>query len=281
MKPESQEISLQKGYVFTVEVLQGKAPSKVHRVYILLIFILFATICVICQNVFPEPYSILKNSISDQGCPLNNPNGYYLFNIGIIVMALLLVPHFLYLSHVLKQVMPGVTFITLFLGFIGSIGMIIVGIFPKHMEPIHGIAAMITFIAFFLYSNGTFIIFLQTRIFLKSFRSRSKGLITYLVLFNISFAGLIIACIFLENPPESQEIMNLFFTFPLWEWLYFLVIMGWLIGAFILVNQIELTQLPKRSNQAWPLFVNWLQLNRPRVDGAFRKLLHKSNFSNQ
>jgi hypothetical membrane protein len=281
MQPRLQEISLHKGYVFTVEVLQGKAPSKIHRVYILLIFFFFAVMCLIAQNLFPEPYSFLKNSISDQGCPLNNPNGYFLFNIGIIVLGLLLIPHFLYLSHVLRQIMPGVALITLILGLIGSTGMIFVGIFPKHLEPIHGIVARITFIAFFFYGNGTFIIFLQTREFLKSFRSRSKGLIIFLVLFNISFAGLIIACIFLEKPPGSQEIFHTFFPFSIWEWLYFLVIMGWLIGAFILVNQIELTKLPKRSNQAWPLFVNWLQFNSPRLDGAFRKLLHKSNFSNQ
>ena len=69
MKPEIQEISLQKGYVFTVEVLQGKAPSKVHRVYILIILFFFALTCAISQNMFPVPYSMLRNSISDRGCP--------------------------------------------------------------------------------------------------------------------------------------------------------------------------------------------------------------------
>ena len=262
MKPSRQEISLQKGYVLTVEILQGKAPSKVHRFYIIFLLSIFALICVIAQTMFPESYSILTNTISDQGCPLSNPDGYFLFNAGLILTGILMIPHFLYIFNVLKQIMPVFTLITIFFGIASSIGIILVGFFPQNIVPIHAIASKIAFSAFFLHANCTFIILLFTRQYLKSFRNRSKGLILYLIVFNLTFIFLLIACIFKENPPESQNIFQSIFTFSMWEWIHFLVIIGWLVGAFILVNQIELDKLKSRPINMRILFENWLHTYR-------------------
>lgn len=274
MKSNPQEIFLQKGYVLTVEILQGKAPPKVHRIYVIFLLSIFALICIIAQNLFPDSYSIFTNTISDQGCPLSNPNGYLLFNVGLILVGILMIPHFLYIFNVLRQIMPVFTSITIFFGIASSTGIILIGFFPQNIVPIHAIIAKFTFSAFFLHANGTFIILLLTREFLKSFRNRSKGLKIYLIVFNVTFIFLLIASLFKEYPPESPNVFQSIFTFSTWEWIHFLIIIGWLVGAFILVNQIELNKLEKRQINPWLLIETWLQTNRIPLVRLRRNITH-------
>ena len=83
-----------------LEVMKGKASKDHTRNYLLFIVGIFIAVCAYAQIVFPEPYSIFTNTISDQGGIISNPDGHKIWNLGLIVLGLFSIPHFLYLYHI-------------------------------------------------------------------------------------------------------------------------------------------------------------------------------------
>ncbi|MHA1611763.1 MAG: hypothetical protein ACTSYU_06905, partial [Promethearchaeota archaeon] len=65
-----------------VEIMTGKSSPKNYRTYMLVIAGIFLVVSVYAQLSFPETYSFLRNTISDQGSIKLNPNGHQLWNIG-------------------------------------------------------------------------------------------------------------------------------------------------------------------------------------------------------
>ena len=136
-----------------VEIMTGKSSPKNYRRYMLAIASIFLIVSVYAQLSFPETYSFLRNTISDQGSIMLNPDGHRLWNIGIILLGILTIPYLLFLYHVLKSLSEIFSLVSTVIGIISSVSVSFVGIFPLDFEISHLISARVAFIGIFLKAN--------------------------------------------------------------------------------------------------------------------------------
>ena len=78
-------------------LISGKSTKKQHGFYILVMFLLLVIFWGTAQLLFDGTYSIFVNSISNQGRPDLNPQGWWGFTVGTLSVGWGLVPHFLYI----------------------------------------------------------------------------------------------------------------------------------------------------------------------------------------
>jgi uncharacterized membrane protein len=221
------EILQKFGYLrVPLEVMKGKASSKQTRNYLFFIVAIFIAVCVYAQIVFPETYSIFRNTISDQGGIISNPDGYKIWNLGLIILGIFSIPHFLYLYHILKSLSLVYSIVSTGLGIICSLSMSFVGIFPLDFKVQHGVFAAICFIGIFIKANTDLILNIIER---KKHREQkndlkvSKSIMIgiFYVVFNVSFLMMMFTFII------NSKIV------PFWEWVYFISILVWILGTYI------------------------------------------------
>ena len=207
------------------EVMKGKASIKQTRNYLLFIIFIFFAISAYAQIVFPESYSIFRNTISDQGSIFLNPNGHKLWNLGMILLGILTIPHFLYLYNILKSLSVVLSAFSTAIGIICSISLSFVGIFPIDIRVPHLIFAGICFIGIFIKANIDLLLFIIKRKKLIEQKSKLKlpnyimvGI--YYAIFNVSFFMMVITFIINNN------------IVPFWEWVYFIAILVWMFGMY-------------------------------------------------
>ena len=223
---EKSEILQRLGYLrVPLEVMKGKASIKHTRNYLLFIVTVFFAISIYAQIVFPEPYSIFRNTISDQGSIFLNPSGYKLWNLGMIILGILTIPHFLYLYNILKSLSVVFSILSTALGIVCSISLSFVGIFPLDFRTPHLVFAGICFIGIFIKANADLILFIIERKKQRKqkFNSRLPNIIVigiYSVIFNISFFMLVITYLINDS------------IVPFWEWVYFIAILVWMFGIY-------------------------------------------------
>ncbi|QEE14436.1 DUF998 domain-containing protein [Promethearchaeum syntrophicum] len=210
-----------------LEVMKGKASKNQTRNYFFFVLAIFFVISVYAQIVFPEPYSIFRNTISDQGGIMLNPIGHKLWNFGIVLLGILSIPHFLYLYHILKSLSIIYSTLSTALGILCSLSMSFVGIFPQDFEVPHGIFASICFLGSFIKANSDLILYIIEKRKQKGEEYTLKVpkyilIGAFYVLFNVSFL-MMMGTYFID--------MKLV---PFWEWAYFLSILVWILGTYII-----------------------------------------------
>ncbi len=223
---ERSEILQRLGYLrVPLEVMKGKASNKHTRNYLLFIVAIFFAISVYAQIVFPDSYSIFRNTISDQGSTFLNPFGAKLWNLGMIILGILTIPHFLYLYHILKSLSVVFSTISTALGIVCSISLSLVGIFPLDFRAPHLVFAGICFIGIFIKANLDLILFILQIKKQRKYKINSKmpnfiviGI--YYSIFNVSFLMMIITY-FIDDS-----------IVPFWEWVYFIAILVWMFGIY-------------------------------------------------
>ena len=208
-----------------LEVMKGKASIKHTRNYLLFIVFVFFAISIYAQIVFPEPYSIFRNTISDQGGIILNPNGHKLWNFGIIFLGVLSIPHFLYLYRLLKSLSVVFSILSTALGILCSISMSFIGIFPLDFKVQHSIFAGICFIGIFIKANSDLILYIikKKKQGEQKFNSRLPNFLMigiYYVFFNVAFIMMAITSII------NGKLV------PFWEWVYFIAILVWMFGMY-------------------------------------------------
>jgi len=223
---ERSELLQRIGYLrVPLEVMKGKASNKHTRNYLLFIVSIFFAISLYAQLVFPEPYSIFTNTISDQGGIILNPSGYKLWNLGMIFLGVFTIPHFLYLYHILKSLSVVISTLSTALGIICSISMSFVGIFPLDFRAPHLVFAGICFIGIFIKANIDLILFIIERKNLRkqNIDTKMPNIILvgiYYAIFNISFLMMLITYFINDT------------IVPFWEWVYFIAIIIWMLGIY-------------------------------------------------
>ncbi|MHA1475946.1 MAG: DUF998 domain-containing protein [Promethearchaeota archaeon] len=223
---ERSELLQRIGYLrVPLEVIKGKASNKHTRNYLLFIVSIFFAISLYAQFVFPEPYSIFRNTISDQGGIILNPSGYKLWNLGMIFLGVFTIPHFLYLYNILKSLSVVISTLSTALGIICSISMSFVGIFPLDFRAPHLVFAGICFIGIFIKANADLILLIIKRKKQREQKIDSKipNLIMigiYYAIFNISFFMMMITYFINDT------------IVPFWEWVYFIAILIWMLGIY-------------------------------------------------
>jgi len=221
------EILQKFGYLrVPLEVMKGKASVKQTRNYLIFIVAIFIAVCVYAQIVFPESYSIFRNTISDQGGIITNPDGHQIWNLGLIVLGIFSIPHFLYLYQILKSLSIVYSIVSTILGIICSLSMTLVGIFPLDFKVPHGVFAGICFIGIFLKANTDLILNIIKRNKNREQKndlkvSNSIMIVIFYVIFNVSFLMMMFTFII------SRELV------PFWEWVYFTSILVWILGTYI------------------------------------------------
>ena len=221
------EILQRFGYLrVPLEVMKGKASTKHTRNYLILLISIFLIISIYAQIVFPEPYSIFRNTISDQGGIMLNPIGHKIWNFGIFLLGILTIPHFLYLYNILKSLSIVYSTLSTTLGILCSLSMSFVGIFPLDFKVPHGIFAGICFIGTFIKANSDLILYVIERRKQRGQKYAFKvpkyimiGI--FYVIFNVSFLMMM-----------GTFIINMKLV-PFWEWAYFISILVWILGTYI------------------------------------------------
>ncbi|WP_371805573.1 DUF998 domain-containing protein [Candidatus Lokiarchaeum ossiferum] len=189
-------------------------------------------ICAFAQIRFPENYSIFTNTISDQGSILLNPRGHKLWNIGVIIIGISMIPHFIHLFRIMKSISYLLSGISTLFGVISSISLSLIGIFPKDFKVPHFTFAGITFGGIFFMANINLILIIKGfRIYKQQKLSTQKLPVSSILkivitvaiyfIFNMSFL------IFVIQSKISGNIV------PFWEWGYLFGIILWLISSTI------------------------------------------------
>ena len=221
------EILQKFGYLrVPLEVMKGKASVKQTRNYLFFIVAIFIAVCVYAQIVFPESYSIFRNTISDQGGIISNPDGHKVWNLGLFILGIFSIPHFLYLYHILKSFSIVFSILSTALGILSSISMSFVGLFPLDFRVQHGVFAAICFIGIFFKANIDLILNIIERKKHREQNNERKVSNTVMIgifyaIFNISFLMMMFTFII------NRELV------PFWEWVYFTSIIVWILGTYI------------------------------------------------
>lgn len=209
-----------------------ESQPRIHRFYIYGLIGILIVICAFAQIRFPEDFSIFTNTISDQGSILLNPRGHQLWNIGMIIIGISMIPHFLHLFRVMKSISTILSGISTLFGVISSISLSFIGIFPKDFKVPHFTFAGITFGGIFFMANINLILIIKGfRVYKQQKLSNCKPPISFTlkilvtgiiyIIFNMSFLIFII---------QSKITGNIV---PFWEWGYLFGIVLWLISSTI------------------------------------------------
>lgn len=130
------------------EILKGNfSKSFMIKRVLPMKFFIFIGLIITSIILFPEPYLIISEYVSNLGNPIFNPLGWFLFSMAFIFLAMTFIPCVLYLHKKLEQIYKVVTKIGTIFNFIASIGMFMLALFPNLdilMIP-HATAAILAF----------------------------------------------------------------------------------------------------------------------------------------
>jgi hypothetical protein len=139
---------------------------------------------------YPLPFSPINNWLSDLGNPLNNPRGAVVYNIGCIIVSLILIPYFWQLRVLLtgKRKTDIPLMIAIISGILSSVFLIVTASFPlgTHTD-IHSSFSGVHFI-----SVDFFLSFTAVAFWLDPRKPRWLAILGYV----ISIINLITMCIF-------------------------------------------------------------------------------------
>ncbi len=215
-------------------MLSGRASKKQHGILVICLLSFLALMWSLAQFFFIGQYSILNNTISNQGRTDLNPNGFFFFTIGAVVTGIFLISHFLYIYNNLKPTSKVILILSIIAGITGAIGFIFVGLIPGDVyKPGHSMAARIAFGGLELSSVFMIPVFLRKIISGDPWPSKIQFIFMY-VLF---FLSLILALIVPEMDylTEAWSIDPRWFTWPPWQWLSFFNVLIWLVLMYLYI----------------------------------------------
>ncbi|MBD3350819.1 MAG: DUF998 domain-containing protein [Candidatus Lokiarchaeota archaeon] len=208
--------------------MKFKWNFKQQLLYNLFLLILCCFFIIICASLYDGEFNLRDVCISNLGNPELNSRGWWIFSICMCLMAILIIPHILYLyrninfySRILEQ-------IWLFLLIMGSIGMFFVGIVNEINYPTHLAFAAIAFGGY-----GLALILALVIMLVRVIKGEKwPNLVSYIIMaiFMSVLLGIIIREIVvygIRNPSDLN------FT----EWIAFFLIIGWIFSMTIIVKR--------------------------------------------
>ena len=190
------------------------------------------------RSLFPGNYTPYEHHISDQGGILNNPEGHRIFNLGVILTGILLIPYFLWLHRRLLPTTPPLSRLATLFSIIGCIGFCFVGIFPQDIKKTHDFAADIAFGGLGLGIFFTMFILARKTHLKGPWPNKFGFLAIYSLIFLIG--GL---AIYFQNywDPGSIPVLDprLSNDEP-WQWTFFTLILCWIWVIYLVcTNEID------------------------------------------
>lgn len=221
------------------------SKKEITREVIPIMILSFAIFLFLAWVFFPPElhYNIFERSISNLGGREENPRGWIFFSIAMGLLAVQLVPIFLYFHKRLSKICKRTTSLCTFFGLIGCGFMFLIGVFSDdssilvygvEMSDIHTIVAVVGIGGLGLAVLIYFFPILKGR---RQFRMK-------LVVFAyglIDFGG-----IGMGAAEVIKSIRNIggpgpgFLSFPFWEWtLLITALMYFVLASFFVPNEIQ------------------------------------------
>lgn len=218
-------------------LINGRSPREIQVIYIWSVFLTLTAVSILAQIFYPADFSLLSNTISQQGSIHENPIGSIIWRIGVILNGFAHIPHIFYIEHHLKPYNQKKAKFMRNFGIISAISFSLVGLFSIEYGAIHYIAALFAFWGYYFTGNISFNI-LNRELKEKStisdnqYRRIRRFSLYFSIYFNISGA----LCL------SSFLINKIFFNKDLWppvEWNYLIAICVWLLLWPTIVKTLE------------------------------------------
>jgi hypothetical membrane protein len=110
--------------------LKGQADKKSYIISMLITLAILLTGIFGAILLYQDDFSFLRIQISELAYPSVNPIGFYVFNTGMILAGILVIPHVPRLYRMLQPDMKILNIISAFFFGITGIGLIMIGLFP-------------------------------------------------------------------------------------------------------------------------------------------------------
>jgi hypothetical protein len=193
--------------------------------WLVISIIILVSMTVLAQVAYPTKYSIQVHTVSSQGSKQKNPSGHWIWQIGMMVVAVMKTLDF-FLIHkeftVVSEVWAKIGF---GISLIATAAMFMVGVISEDNWDVHLIFANIAFFGYYILAHvDLFLLTGKNAHYLTSFLGKIILAVLY-ILFNLAFWGMVIS--FLIEEKGWDNIFSRFFCFPLWEWLYFVSVIVW------------------------------------------------------
>jgi len=207
-------------------IIYGNASKRQMGMYFFSLLFYLIIMWLIAQSFYLGGYSILEDYISGQGDPYDNPDGYLFFTFGTGLTGIALIPFYIYLYKRFKPTLLLITRLFLLAGIISSIGLALVGFFPRNtsVDLVHDIGADIAF-------NGAGVCAVCTMFILIRKMIQKIGwpsLVQFILVYGAVF-GLGAWMPFQHNSHLTQ-------------WTGFFILMIWMIGIYFLVPEMKNTE---------------------------------------
>ena len=188
------------------------------------IFILIS-MTILAQVSFPSKFRITTHTVSNQGSQAKNPSGYWIWQAGMMVVAVMKTLDFFLIHKEFTAVSELWANIGFGISLCATGAMFMVGVISEDNWDVHLIFANIAFFGYYILAHvDLFLLMGKNTVYLASpFNKIILGCL-YL-LFNLTFWGMVIS--FLIKDKDWDNILVRFFRFPLWEWFFFIAVFVW------------------------------------------------------
>lgn len=178
---------------------------------LLVIFGVFGGLLLIALFLYPSPYNLITDAVSNLGNPKLNPSGWFFFSFAFWFLAFMFPFIFMYLHKRLLHLYGTITKIGTLFNITSAIGMLLLGTFPSLEELFffHALAAFLTFVGLVLGSICYWIAMIKEA-WSKAVKYRHLEIVLILLLITILFGlVLILGIMSLEFLPWSFRLSNL------------------------------------------------------------------------
>lgn len=189
-----------------------------------------------------DGYTVLRDHISNQGGWAANPTGWYFFTIGTIVAGTCLIPLFLFLDRRLAATWRGrwgraLSALTTLALITGSVGFVLVGIFPQDIQAPHDLAAGIAFGGL---GAGAFLSFL---LLLRNLLARARPDLRWPPAFLVfHLAALAVSAFFILQWDAFSD--------SLVQWANFGAVLLWVVGTFLTAPALGVEEIETLGSRA-------------------------------
>lgn len=228
------------------EYCEGKSSLQAIKVALWLMIFSLGLILIISRLYFPTFYSMKIHFISTLGRYDRNPQGAYVFSVGLILVGIQQFLLTVNLSNILNTEEPKLAKVSKFFGIIGALGYIIVGLFPSTTIIPHLVGAVMVFFGFYLVLNLYWIRNSQQSRRNKKILKKKRYLGLWYVVFNLIALQFFITILIDIFIPFNNINEYTFFSSSLWEWIYFFSI---LIGTKICIYDISKSKFDKKKRK--------------------------------
>ena len=223
-----------------MKLLTGRASRNIQGWYLIFYLGIYFSLLIICFSTYSGSYSIFTNFISDLGMPARNPSTWWLFSIAMIWNGIMFYPQYRYMYYHQARDFKIMNIIAVTLGYVASIGSIIIGLFPQDFSTEtsnipHLLGVFIQFGGVYSSILFNFIIILHKKRKKHSWPRKWSFIFYYIQAY---FAVIIYYYNYeLHTLFTPFGIPSVLFSVYFWEWIVMFSVIIWILGLFHITGE--------------------------------------------